>query len=62
MLKCRFHQSDGIVGNHNRFDKFRLEFDLTPNRPIWTRNPPRRGEQPPDEPTQVSQDAEIALP
>ena len=45
-----------IVGYYNRFDIFHLEFDPTPNRPIWIRNSRSRDEQPPDESTHVSQE------
>ena len=38
-----------IVGYYNRFDIFHLEFDPTPNRPIWIRNSRSRDEQRPDE-------------
>lgn len=45
-----------IVGYYNRFDIFHLEFDPTPNRPIWFRNSRSRDEQAPDESTHVSQE------
>ena len=45
-----------IVGYYNRFDIFRLEFDPTPNRPIWIRNSRSRDEQLPDESTPISQE------
>ena len=44
-----------IVGYYNRFDIFHLEFDPTPNRPIWIRNSRSRNEEPPDKSTHVSQ-------
>jgi len=44
-----------IVGYYNRFDIFHLEFDPTPNRPLWIKNSRGRGEQPSDESSQVSQ-------